>query len=326
MTGPPGAAHAAGTVRTVLGDVPAGDLGRVDYHEHFFQRSPLLPGEDLDDEELSGREAVLLRRSGFEAVVDATPLGLGRDAPGVARISRASGLAVVLTTGAHRSAHYPPGHPVPAAPSAVLARRFTTDLVEGAAEDLHGGAQGAGEPAGAVRAGVLKVGIDYWRIDGFAHRVVEAVAAAHERTGAPVVVHLEHGSAAHEVLDLLGAAGVAPARVALAHVDRNPDPGLHVSLAERGAYLGYDGAARHRTHPDSVLLDCLSRVVEAGAGARVLLGGDVARRSRYVAYGGMPGLAYLGERFVPRLQLAVGAAAVDAVLRDNPARWLTWVR
>jgi hypothetical protein len=46
----------------------------------------------------------------------------------------------------------------------------------------------------------------------------------------------------------------------LAHVDRNPDPGLHAELAAAGAYLGYDGMARFKYWPDSVLLDCLLRV------------------------------------------------------------------
>ena len=66
-------------------------------------------------------------------------------------------------------------------------------------------------------------------------------------------------------------------------------------------------------------------VAAAGLGAadRILLGGDVARRTRYIAYGGLPGLAYLGERFVPRLVRAGGAELADRVLQANPARWLT---
>ena len=64
-----------------------------------------------------------------------------------------------------------------------------------------------------------------------------------------VMVHLEHGTAAAEVLDLLEADGVPADRVVLAHADRLLDPGWHLELARRGAYLGYDGAARHRPGP-----------------------------------------------------------------------------
>lgn len=306
-----------GFVRTVTGDVDPGQLGRVDYHEHLFQISPLLPGDDLDDEAASGDEAAQLRASGFETMVDATPLGLGRRPEATRRISVATGLQVVMTTGVHRREHYEPGHPLLDAPAAKLAAAFLRDLTEGAAEL-------SGERAPGVRAGVLKAGLGYWRIDAAARRTIEAIGEAHRATGAPVMVHLEHGTAAFEALDALAAVGVAADRVALAHVDRNPDPGLHADLAATGAYLGYDGAARAKDWPDSVLLDCLVATAAAGGSGRILLGGDVARRTRYRAYGGMPGLRYLGERFVPRLARQGGADLVDAVQRRNPAAWLTW--
>ncbi|GAA5066271.1 phosphotriesterase-related protein [Thermocatellispora tengchongensis] len=314
-------------IRTVLGDLPAAGLGRTDYHEHLFQVSPLLPGEELDDEERSGAEAASLRACGVEAMVDATPQGLGRDPAAVARISERTGLRVVMTTGAHRFEHYGEGHWLTGLSAEALGERFLRDLLHGApeadgpGEDLPAARGPGGEP---VRAGVLKAGIGYWSIGPFERRVIEAVGAAHRRTGAPVMVHLEHGSAAFEVLAALDAEGVPAARVALAHIDRNPDPGLHAELAAAGAYLGYDGPARHREWPDSVLLDCLAEVAGRGGGDRLLLGGDVARRSRYRAYGGMPGLAYLGERFLPRLRERTGAELEHAVLVANPAAWLTW--
>ena len=170
----------------------------------------------------------------------------------------------------------------------------------------------------------MKVGIGDWSIDDFAVRAIEAIGRAHSATDAPVMVHLEHGSASHEVLDRLESVEVHPERVVLAHIDRNPDPQLHGELASRGAYLGYDGPARHRDWPDSMLVDCIGRVASTVGYERILLGGDVARRTRYEAYGGMPGLAYLGTRFVPRLRAALGERATDTILSSNPARLLTW--
>jgi phosphotriesterase-related protein len=126
-----------------------------------------------------------------------------------------------------------------------------------------------------VRAGLLKAGIGYWSVPTFERRVLGAVASAHRRTGAPVMVHLEHGSAAFEVLELLADGGVPADAVVLAHVDRNPDPVLHAELAAAGAYLGYDGFARTREWPDAVLVDCAVRAAGLGAGDRLLLGGDL---------------------------------------------------
>ncbi|MET0844261.1 MAG: aryldialkylphosphatase [Mycetocola sp.] len=309
-------------VRTVLGDVPAGDLGRVNYHEHLFQVSPLLPGDELTDERASQDEAAALAASGFDTMVDATPLGLGRDPAAVARISSATGLTVVATTGAHRDAHYAADFWLRDLDAAGLTALFLDDLVTGMPAS-DGSADRAVGPGGeAVRAGVLKAGIDYWAISTFERTVLDAIAGAHAETGAPVMVHLEFCTAAHEVLDLLERGGVASNRVALAHADRNPDAGLHLELAARGAFLGYDGMARPRTRTDAELLDLTATVVAAGGS--VLLGGDVARSTRYAAYGGMPGLAYLGERYLPRLAARIGDDAVRGILTANAQRWLSW--
>lgn len=312
-------------IRTVLGDIDPTLLGPTNYHEHLFQITPLLPGDELDDETRSTTEAGLLRDSGFAAMVDATPFGLGRDPEAVARISTATGLHVVATTGRHREAHYDAHHPTRSQDAEQLARQFVTEITAGMPQtDAAASGPRAQAPDGStVRAGILKGGVDYWRVSDFERTTLLALAAAHRATGAAIMVHLEFCTAAHEVLDLLAAEGVTAERVVLAHADRDPDAGLHVSLAERGAYLGYDGFARPRTRSDAELLALTAAAVDRGAGDRIVLGGDVARRTRYSAYGGMPGLAYLGERYLPRLRDLIGDAAVERMLIANPARLLT---
>ena len=313
-------------IRTVLGDIAPAALGRVNYHEHLIQVSPLLAGDELDDEARSGEEAAALRASGFEAMVDATPLGLGRNPAGIARISAASALHIVATTGRHREEHYAADDPLRSWTLDQLTRELIADVTDGMrqSESVSSSRDLARTPAGTpVRAGMLKGGIGYWRISPFERITLVAVAAAHRETNAPVMVHLEFCTAAHEVLTLLESEGVAPHRVVLAHADRDPDPVLHVELAARGAYLGYDGCARPRTRSDAELAQLTATVVAHGGGERIVLGGDVARRSRYVAYGGMPGLAYLGERYIPRLRREVDDEAIERMLVSNPARLLT---
>lgn len=295
--------------RTVTGEVEAEQLGRVNYHEHLFQASPLLPGDDLDDEPASDREAARLRDSGFATMVDATPLGLGRRPEAIARIARANALRIVATTGAHRDEHYPNDHWIRELSEAQLAERFIADIA-------------SGMDATAIRAGMLKLGIGYWRISTFERRVIAAVGIAHAATSAPVMVHLEFGSAAIEVLDLLREHGVPPDAVVLAHIDRNPDAALHAELADAGAYLGYDGWARSRSWPDSTLATCMAEAIERGAGDRIVIGGDVARRRRYIEYGGMPGLEHLGRRVIPSLERRIGADRLAAITTTNPARLL----
>lgn len=312
-------------VRTVLGDLDPATLGRTDYHEHLFQVSPLLPGDELGDEAKSQSEAVSLRESGFAAMVDATPIGLGRRPEALARVSAAAGLTVVGTTGAHREPQYGVDHWLVGLTEAELTERFVNDVVEGmpTVDGPKPGPPAQGPTGDRVRAGMVKAGVGYWSIGAFEHRVLAAVAATWHQTGAAVMVHLEHGSAAFEVLAELAGHGVPAEAVALAHVDRNPDPGLHAELAAAGAYLGYDGWARSQRWPDSLLLGCLLAAARQGAAERLLVGGDVARATRYRGYGGMPGLAYLGERVVPRLENEAPVELVEAVLRANPVRWLS---
>lgn len=313
------------SVRTVLGDRPATALGRWDYHEHLFQVSPLLPGDELDDERASGEEAGLLRAAGIDAMVEATPTGLGRRPDAVARIARATGLTVVHVSGAHREEHYGAGHWLRDCGTEELARRFTADVVDGlpSSDVAERGAPAVGPTGEPVRAGMLKAGVGYWRVSVFERRVLAAVAAVASATGVAVMVHLEHGSAAWEVLAALAEDGLPHDRVVLAHADRNLDPGLHAELTLAGAYLGYDGMARHREAPDAAVLDCLERTVAGGDPTRLVLGGDVARRTRYRAHGGMPGLDYLPRRFVPRVTDRLGQAVTDLLLVENPLRLLT---
>ncbi len=315
-------------IRTVLGDIAASDLGATNYHEHLFQKSPILPGDELSDEAASQAEARLLQASGFAAMVDATPVGLGRDPAALARISAATHLGIIATTGAHREAHYAPDHPLAAMDVAARAALFVADIETGMpqTDDMHpdgASATLAFSPAGeSVRAGLIKAGIGYWAISDFERVTLDAVAAAHRDTSRPVMVHLEFCTAAHEVLDILDAQGVAADRVVLAHADRVLDAGLHLELIARGAWLGYDGMARMRLFADEQLLQLTERVVAGGGEHRILLGGDVARATRYVSYGGMPGLAYLGDRYLPRLRDRVGVDTVDRLTVANPGRFL----
>lgn len=311
-----------GLIRTVTGDIGADDLGTTNYHEHLFQASPLLPGDELDDEVLSAHEAASLRGSGFAAMIDATPIGLGRRPDALRRISISARLRIVATTGLHKQEHYPEGHWVRAATESQLASIIIEDITRGIR--LEDDRTRASSDSG-VRAGMIKVGIGYWRISPFELRAISAAGIAHEQTGAPVMVHLEHGSAGMEVLEALGGVGVRADSVVLAHVDRNPDPYLHADLAAVGAYLGYDGFARHREWPDSTVMDCIVAAAAAGAADRILIGGDVARRTRYRAYGGMPGLAYVGERVLPRLARWAGESNIRRFLVRNPARLLARV-
>jgi len=171
-----------------------------------------------------------------------------------------------------------------------------------------------------ARAGAIKGGASYHRITRGERRRLEAIAGAAVSTGAAVLVHTEVGTAGHDIVDLLEAAGLDPTRIALAHLDRNPDPEIHAELAARGVTLEYDTIGRTKYHPDSVVLDLIEAVSAAGHVGRIVLGLDLGMRSYYRAYDGGPGLRYLMTTFVPRLRRRMGDEATDRMLISNPAR------
>jgi 5-phospho-D-xylono-1,4-lactonase len=303
-------------IQTVLGPVAADSLGAVDAHEHLFLRTPALPGDEFEDLDLMVAEATQVHRSGIATIVDLTPIGLGRDPVKLAALSQRTGVHIVAATGFHRDVHYPAGHWVYREPISTLVEVMLADLEHG----MDGRDWQGPLPAPTThRAGIIKLGASYQRISTAETDRLVAGAQAARRARVPIAVHCEVGTMGHAILDHLGGEGVPAERVLLAHMDRNPDPHLHEELAARGAWLLYDTVGRVKYRPESTLLDLIERVVAAGHGGRLLLGTDMGRRGMLRAYGGGPGMAVLGEVFLPRLAARLGQSFMDQIMRENPA-------
>jgi phosphotriesterase-related protein len=307
-----------GHVITVMGPRAASTLGVIDAHEHLLLRSAATPADAFTDVECSITEVREGRASGLGTIVEMTPIGLGRDPRGLRAISDATGVPVIAATGYHRDLHYPAGHWVHQAPVGLLADRILADLRHGMhpADWLD-----PALPPDDARAGAIKGGASYHRISPSEGRRLEAIGGASAATGAAVLVHCEVGTAAHEIIDLLEAAGARADRIALAHMDRNPDWELHAEIAARGVTLEYDTIGRTKYHPDSVVLDLIERVAAAGHLERLMLGLDLGARDYLRAYDGGPGLRYLMAAFAPRLRRRLGGDAAARILVANPARF-----
>ena len=291
-------------IRTVLGDIEPASFGACDAHEHLFLDTPAQPGEEFLDREKAVEEATTLVAAGASSVVDWTPIGLGRDLDGLVHVARETGLHVVAATGLHRDAHYVADDPFRTADVDALAERFTAELDD--------------------RCGIIKAGASYHHLTAFEEKAFAAAAAAHERTGAPVCVHTQHGTMGLQLVERLQRLGVPPTSVILAHVDRNPDAGEHAETASTGATLQLDGPGRTKYWPDSTILHLVADLAEAGHADRLLLGGDTGRRAMLRAYGGGPGLDYVFARFKPRLERELGAELSQRIFVGNPARAFAW--
>lgn len=294
-------------VRTVLGDVPGEALGICDAHDHLFLQSRCLPGQALADVAAADAELRAFRRLGGSAVVQWTPYGLGRAADELAGLSRATGVHLVAATGLHQAQHYAPG----------IVEAVLDGLAELFVDELTRGIGGTGP-----RAGLIKVAGGFHGLDAHARRTMAAAAQAHHRTGAPIAVHLELGTGALDVLELLcGEHEVAPRSVILGHLNRSPDPVVHRQAARAGAFLAFDGPSRANHATDWRLPEVLAALVDAGYAGQLLLGGDTTTAAARSVNGG-PGMPYLLRRLRPRLELALEAEVVSHMLTTNPARAL----
>ncbi|MFJ7273562.1 phosphotriesterase [Kitasatospora sp. NPDC098663] len=305
------------TIRTVLGDLDPADLGATDSHDHLFIRSPLLPGEELDDPAAAEDVLRAFAAAGGRSFVQWTPYGMGRGADSLAKLSRATGVHVVAATGLHQAAHYDPD----ALPALYdgLAERFTAELTTGLtaepATELPGLPGPPGSPE-AVRAGLIKIACDPGTTTAHTHRVMAAAADAHHSTGAPIAVHLEPRADPHLVLNRLHARhGVPPHRIILGHLTRLPDVRVHRELAAKGVYFALDSPSRAGHPADHQAFDVIADLVEAGHASRLLLGADTTTRTARRAGGPT---ALLND-LVPRLARTFGPELPGLLLTANPA-------
>ena len=191
-------------VRTVLGDIDAADLGVTDSHDHIIIAGgkPVQMSADflLADVDKAVAELVDARAMGLRSVVDAMPIGCGRNPGMLAAVSRRSGIHIVAPTGLHHARFYDQGEWTEKASAAQLAQLFTADVTEGIDANDHSGPD---VERTEHRAGVIKIGGSGEFPTTRDARVFEAAAMSAVITGAPILTHCEGGEFALEQVDLI---------------------------------------------------------------------------------------------------------------------------
>ena len=309
-------------VRTVLGDIDPRALGVTYSHEHVVIDGgrPVLmePDFDLADVDAMVGEVEAAAALGLRTVVDAMPCDAGRNAAKLAELSRRTGVNVVAPTGLHHERYYGPAHWSHRVSVEELADLFVADIEEGIDANDYAGPIVRRTP---YRAGVIKVAGSAGGPSTRDARVFAAAAAAHRRTGVPILTHCEGGTGAVEQVRLLTDHGAAAGHIVLSHVDKVVDRGYHRDLIAMGAVLEYDQSFRWPADAENGTIRLIRWAVEDGYADRVVLGMDAARRGYYTVYGGGPGLTWLLDGFAEALErVGVDAAARAAMLVAAPAR------
>jgi phosphotriesterase-related protein len=337
-------------VETVLGPVRASGLGPTLMHEHLLvdtrtaadkKASPAAVPLGLHNYYLARRnhdhphtlvldsvseavdELAHFAAAGGRTVVEVTPVGIGRDPAGLAEISAASGVHVVMGAGFYdHDYHTDAVHELAAE---QLAEIIAADCEEGVAAD-----QGKAR----VKAGVIGEIALSWPAADCEHKVLTAAAKAQARTGRLLIVHPGRDPAAPGwALDRAQDAGADPARVVLAHLDRTlDDPAAVAELARRGAYVSFDlFGSESSFYPysdfampnDAGRLRLIRSVADLGQLTKVLVSHDIYAKTHLMRYGG-EGYAHILRDVAPVMdRFGIDAAMRRRLLVDNPAAALS---
>lgn len=330
--------------QTVLGPVPVDQLGVTLMHEHLLvdaspwfrepneaskraiahgpvrievlgalRNDPFLCRDNcqLLDEDVAIEEVSAFRRAGGNTVVDPTCRGIARDPKALQRISRATGLHVIMGAGYYLEPSHPP----------VVAEMTVEDIAQEAERDVKEGVDG-------IKAGIIgEIGVskDFTPEE---EKVLRGAARAQARTGVPLEVHLpgweRHGL---RVLDVVEEEGGDLDRTVLCHMNPSgEDLEYQAAAADRGAWLEYDMVGMDFYYADQEAQSpsddenarAIKRLHNADLLNHVLLSQDVFVKIQLVRYGGT-GYAHILNHFVPRLRRhGLTSKQLEQLLVDNP--------
>ena len=277
----------------------------------------------LTDEDQAVEELLHFQRAGGRSVVEMSNRGLARDPGALARISRATGLNIVMGSGYYLAASLP----------AEFEDKSEADITAEIVRDIQEGVPGSG----GVRAGLIgEIGTS-WPLDPREEKSLRAAARAQKITGANLNVHPgQHEMAAFKVVEILEEAGADLTRTTMDHIDRAVrDRENRFKLAEKGLVLEYDLFGREGYYPmaqrfldlptDHQRINEIMELIEAGYQQQILISSDIWNKHQRRAYGGW-GYDHILRNVVPVMRAkGLTEEQIKALLIDNPRRVYTFV-
>ncbi len=311
-------------INTVTGSVRPCDLGATMAHEHVLLTSAGINRTfpELAERERTREKAIAqltaASEGGLDAIIDVTPMDLGRDIDLLREVSEASGVRIVASTGVWFDVprifwSMKPGE---------IAPLFVREILVGI--------EGTG-----IRAGAIKVASHIGGVTPEAEIILRAAAIAQKETGVPISCHsYAPERVGDRQLDVLLAEGVDASRIYIGHSDDSDDLDYLTGVLDRGAWLGLDHL--NFGHRQGALtleerLTNLMHLLEAGHVGRILFGQDwavnmpvlgsdlLSEREAYNPHGYL----FVMNVVVPKLlEMGVDRATIDRIIVENPRRFL----
>ncbi|MEV0624900.1 phosphotriesterase [Nonomuraea wenchangensis] len=309
------------TVNTVLGPVPADDLGVVAIHEALLS---VLPGAEhafditidrAEIFEILARKLADFRAHGGGTIVDSTGMFHGRDPRLYEALSRSTGVHIVASTGMGPEKLLggyfltPQTNPPTPWPAEKFARLFTQEVTEGMVVPRVERRAAAGLVAtAATREGMTATD----------ESLLRGAARTALATGVPLSVR--HGADAVHDLEIVLDEKLPADRVVVGGLDREDAlaAGAPLEVARRGAYVALDHVGSNGSVTDQDRAALVLDLVGAGHGDRVLLSANAVGVAKGHPGNDLPFSRVLSE-FVPLLTArGLGDEDVRRILAGNP--------
>ena len=296
---------------TTLGRKGAGEVGMILPHEHVFvdlrtwNQPGYAEGQAEDVIALMAPELEKARAAGVSALVECSPLGVGRRADILKAVSIATGFPLVVPTGVYREPWILPW----------IHEADEDRLRAWMLGELEGEIEGSG-----VQAGFIKLSAGDDGMTATEQKVLRAAARAAATVNAVIGSHTIRGRVVGDQLDILAQAGYTPERFIWIHAQAEPDFDLNLTMARRGAWISYDGIGGGPQ--DDFYIDRIRKMLDAGFGDQILLSHDRGWYDPAQPGGGTPKpFTYISACFLPKLREAgIDEETIDRLTRVNPFR------
>lgn len=316
-----------GGILTVFGLIDPDDLGHCQPHEHLYLdatpaslHNPLLR---LDRFDLSASDLRSYQQAGGRSVVDAQPVGAGRNVLMLIQLADLVPIHIIGSTGFHVPMFYDQSHWIHFTSEDRMTALFIDEIENGMYAD---GNENWPEIQTNSRAGIVKAAVGPNGIDDKTRRLLNAAGIAAQKTGSALMLHSEKTEDGMLAIEILQKIGFSPERMIICHADRQLDLKRHTEIAQAGVFLEYDTIRRPRYHDDKDEIYLIRQMIEKGFLDQLLLSLDTTA-GRFRSYGGFIGLDYLLTEFIPAL-LENGLTAEQCVKMTcvNPANALKIVQ
>lgn len=317
------------TVNTVLGPVPADDLGIVAVHEALLS---VVPGAEhafdvtMDRAEIFATLTTKLtdfRDHGGGTIVDRTGMFHGRDVRLYEALSHSTGVHIVASTGMGPEEMLggyfltPQTNPPTPWPAQKFADLFTKEVTDGMVVPRL-------ERRGA--AGLVVTAANTEGMTATEESLFRGAARTALATGVPLSIR--YGRDAVHDLEIVRDEGLPADRVVVGGLDRRDAvaAGAPFEIARRGAYVALDHVGCDDDEAHLTDRECAALVVElvgAGHADRILLSSSAIGVAKGLPDRDLP-YCYVSSVFVPQVR-ALGLGDDDArrILVDNPRDLLT---